>query len=368
MRSKRATEPRELSAIVNREILPGLAISVSFAALSPFVLGYALYRLLMGRGAAFVPQDAFFLVGVVTSFALAWGLSSCIVAFLKVRHLAVRPLERLASAAAFRMNRGTVDPFRLKTRVGELVSLVAIFNRLFGSQDERVAELVALVHAFGHDANRYANHVSGAAYLCLDPVVPPERQKAHLAELPHVAVREIAAFQDHLVQTVGIVDNYNRIKGSPFAAVDVVSVAKGCLARLRPEADAKRLVLFAALPFSCVVRAHEQKLASVIDNLVGNAIKFTPEGGRIALSVGGQKVALVIAVTDTGCGIAADCRERVFDPGFRGTTAVEGHGLGLSFVRSVARFYGGTATCSSVPGQGSTFTVTLPLKAKGGLK
>ena len=258
-----------------------------------------------------------------------------IVAFLKVRHLAVRPLERLASAAAFRMNRGSSDPFRLKTRVGELVSLVAIFNRLFGSQDERVAELVALIHAFGHDANRYANHVSGAAYLCLDPVVPFERQKEHLAELPALAVWEIAAFQDHLVQTVGIVDNYNRIKGPPFAAVDVVSVAKGCLARLRPEADAKHLALSAAHPSSCVILAHEQKLANVIDNLVGNAIKFTPEGGRITLSVGGQKGALVIAVTDTGCGIAADCRERVFDPGFRGTAAVEGHGLGLSFVRSV---------------------------------
>ena len=368
MRSKRATEARELSAIVRREILPGLAISVSAAALSPFVLGYALYRLLVDRGAAFVPQDAFFLVGVVTAFALAWGLSSCIVAFLKVRHLAVRPLERLASAAAFRMERGSSDPFRLRTRVGELVSLVAIFNRLFGSQDERVAELVALILAFGHDANRYANHVSGAAYLCLDPVVPPERQKGHLAELPALAVREIAALQDHLVQTVGIVDNYNRIKGPTFAAVDVVSVATTCLARLRPEADAKRLALSAALPSACVVLAHEQKLANVIDNLVGNAIKFTPEGGRIALSVGWEKDNLVIAITDTGCGIAADYRERVFDPGFRGTAAVDGRGLGLSFVRSVARFYGGTAVCSSVPGQGSTFTVTLPLKAKGGLK
>ena len=369
MRSKHATEPRDLSAIVNREILPGLAISVSFAALSPLVLGYALYRLLVGRGAAFVPQDAFFLVGVVTAFALAWGLSSCIVAFLKVRHLAVRPLERLASAAAFRMERGSSDPFRLRTRVGELVSLVAIFNRLFGSQDERVAELVALVHAFGHDANRYANHVSGAAYLCLDPVVPSERQGEHLAELPALAVREIAAFQDHLAQTVGIVDNYNRIKGPSFAAVDVVSVANGCLVRLRPEADAKRLALSAALPPSCVVRAHESKLANVIHNLVDNAIKFTPEGGSISLLVGWEKDNLVIAVTDTGCGVPAECRERVFDPAFRapGTAKVEGQGLGLSFVRSIVRFYGGTCRCDSNPGSGSTFTVALPLR-KGKLQ
>ena len=76
----------------------------------------------------------------------------------------------------------------------------------------------------------------------------------------------------------------------------------------------------------------------------------------------------MIAVTDTGCGIAADYLGRVFDPGFRGTAAVEGHGLGLSFVRSVARFYGGTATCASTLGKGSTFTVTLPLKSKGELE
>ena len=100
----------------------------------------------------------------------------------------------------------------------------------------------------------------------------------------------------------------------------------------------------------------------------GRRFKFTPEGGRITLSVGGQKDALLIAVTDTGCGIVAEQRERIFEPGFRGTTAVEGRGLGLSFVRSVAHFYGGTVTSSSAPGQGTTFTVSLPLKAKGGLK
>ena len=214
MRSKRVSEP--LSAIVRRKILPGLFASVSFSALSPFVLGYALYRLLVG--AALVPQDAFFLVGLVTSFSLAWGLSSCIVAFLKVRHLMVRPLERLASAAAYRTDCGSVEPFRLKTRVREQALLIGVFNRLFGCQDERLAELVDLIHVFGHNASRYSGHVSDKANLCLDPVVPPERRKEHLAELPRVAIEEIGALDDHLCQCVGIVDNYNRIKGPPFAA------------------------------------------------------------------------------------------------------------------------------------------------------
>ena len=77
----------------------------------------------------------------------------------------------------------------------------------------------------------------------------------------------------------------------------------------------------------------------------------------------------MIAVTDTGCGVPAECRERVFDPAFRapGTAKVEGQGLGLSFVRSIARFYGGTCRCDSNPVSGSTFTVSLPLK-KGKLQ
>jgi len=75
MCSKRASDPQRLWEIVKRKILPGLFISVSIAALSPFVLGYALYRMLVGWGVVFVPQNAFFLIGLVTSFSLAWGLS-----------------------------------------------------------------------------------------------------------------------------------------------------------------------------------------------------------------------------------------------------------------------------------------------------
>ena len=72
----------------------------------------------------------------------------------------------------------------------------------------------------------------------------------------------------------------------------------------------------------------------------------------------------MIAVMDTGCGVPAEYRERVFDPAFRapGTAKVEGQGLGLSFVRSIVRFYGGTCRCDSNPSSGSTFTVSLPLR------
>ena len=364
MSSRTLTKRRDFLGIISWEILPGLFVSETIAVLSPFILSYILYKWLVGWGVKFDPQSAYFLIGMVTAVAFAWGLASLIVAFLKLRHMVIRPIMRLVRAACYRMEYGSVEPFHPKTRIEELLNMIAILNRLFRSQDQRVEELDDVVAAFGHDAGRFARHVSNKADLCLDPAIPEARRKQHLAELPEYAKREIHALFDHIDLNVGIVQNYNRIKGPPFADVDVVALANARLDELRGEADAKGIDLAAELPSMCVVRAHEQKIAKIVVNLVDNAIKYTPEGGRVRLTVGWQKGNLVIAVSDTGCGIAAEYRDRVFDPSFRApeTAEIEGRGLGLSFVRSVARFYGGTCACESVLGQGSTFTVALPLQ------
>lgn len=367
MSSRTLTKRRDFLGIIIWEILPGLFVSETVAVLSPFILGYALYRWVVGGGVQFVPQSAFFLIAMVTAVAFAWGLASLIVAFLKLRHMVIRPIIRLIRAALYRMEHGSPEPFHLKTRIDELLNMVAIFNRFFNFQDQRVEELDDVVAAFGHDAGRFARHISNKVDLCLDPAIPEARRKQHLAELPEYAKREIHALFDHIDLNVGIVQNYNRIKGPPFADVDVVALANARLDELRGEADAKGIDLSAEMPSTCVVRAHEQKIAKIVVNLVDNAIKYTPDGGHVRLTVGWEKGNLVFAVSDTGCGIAAEYRDRVFDPSFRApeTSEIEGRGLGLSFVRSVARFYGGTCVCESTLGKGSTFTVALPLGAVG---
>ena len=364
MCSKDLTELPELKELLNRLIVRKHMCSVAVASLLPLLLGYIAYRMVVDLGARLVPQDVFFLIGLFAAIVLAWTLSSVILASAKVNHIAANPLQRFMLGALYRMEHGSTEPFNPKAHFREMALMIAVFNRLFGCQDRCLAELVDVVHVFGHNAGRYARHVGAKAELCLDPMIPVELREAHRAELPDEAIREIDALSDHIELCVQIVDNYNRIKGPPFAEVDVVSVANARIAALRTDANRKRLSLSAALPPSCVVWAHESKLANVIHNLVDNAIKYTPEGGSVSLSVGWEKDDLVIAVTDTGCGVPAEYRERVFDPAFRapGTAKVEGQGLGLSFVRSIARFYGGTCRCDSNPGSGSTFAVSLPLR------
>jgi len=101
-------------------------------------------------------------------------------------------------------------------------------------------------------------------------------------------------------------------------------------------------------------------------NLVDNALKFTPEGGRVTASVRRAGTEATLAVSDTGIGLSAEDAGRVFDRFFRAdpsrTSSIEGAGLGLSLVQWIARQHHGRVSVDSRPGEGATFTVTLPLR------
>jgi len=101
-------------------------------------------------------------------------------------------------------------------------------------------------------------------------------------------------------------------------------------------------------------------------NVVGNAVKYTPEGGLVRLYTSSSADGLTVHVSDTGIGIPPDERERIFEKFYRGSNVAEigdkaaGSGVGLATARQVVRMHGGDITVESTPGQGSTFSVLLP--------
>jgi signal transduction histidine kinase len=102
-----------------------------------------------------------------------------------------------------------------------------------------------------------------------------------------------------------------------------------------------------------------------VTNLVGNAIKFTPSGGRIQVTTQVQDKCVTISVADTGCGIAPEELPKVFDKFFRGpaiTRETRGAGLGLAIAKSLVELHGGTIWVDSTVGVGSTFCFTIPLQ------
>jgi signal transduction histidine kinase len=113
-----------------------------------------------------------------------------------------------------------------------------------------------------------------------------------------------------------------------------------------------------------VISIDPVRMASVIENLVSNAIKYTPSGGAIYISTLVEGSEILIQVADNGLGIGADEQVKIFEPFYRGNQGKrfkQGMGLGLSIARDVAEAHGGQISLESEPGKGSTFTIHLPL-------
>jgi signal transduction histidine kinase/glycine cleavage system H lipoate-binding protein len=141
--------------------------------------------------------------------------------------------------------------------------------------------------------------------------------------------------------------------------------------QLRPVAEEKAQDLRVYVPHQpLTVLAVEDGIERILVNLVGNALKYTPSGGRIEVSLERHDAEAVLIVSDTGIGIPEEALPHLFEEFFRAENARaierEGTGLGLSIVKSLVDRYGGRISVTSRLGQGSTFTVYLPLLSRGG--
>jgi signal transduction histidine kinase len=141
--------------------------------------------------------------------------------------------------------------------------------------------------------------------------------------------------------------------------------------KFEPQASSKNITLTLDLPPKLpVIQADRDKLVLALHNLVGNALKYTPENGRVTVAVHEVDGQLTVDVSDTGIGIRDEEQERVFERFYRAkdprVAKSTGSGLGLALTREVARLHGGDVTVQSELDKGSTFTFTVPARATVG--
>lgn len=278
---------------------------------------------------------------------------------------AMRIVEELAQA----MDRVASGEFsvRLGTKraSGTVGEMYRDFNRMTEQLDGMETLRKGFVADFSHEFKTPINSINGLANLLLDREVPADDRDLYL--------RTIASESDRLANLAANTLLMNRLDsqsilpaGELFALDEQI---RQCLVVLQPAWSAKRIELdldLEAVSFG----GNEEMLQEVWINLIDNAIKFTPEGGTVGVKlVADREHGLVqVTVSDTGIGMTPEVCTRVFERYFQGdlSHATKGHGLGLAIVQRIVSLSGGGVAVESRLGQGSSFTVTLPLTKEHG--
>jgi signal transduction histidine kinase len=293
-------------------------------------------------------------VGVVSLVVIGLGLAGGLV----LTRWTLQPLQRLIDAV-----RQIIETGRTETRVPVRATGDAIdeLSGLFNTMLDRITGLVtamrdSLDHV-AHDLRTPIARLRGLAERALDSDDPAAQRDA-LADCVEEADR-IAAMLDTLTDISEAETGTMRL--------DLESVPVGALVDevvdLYEDVAAERGVAVSVeVPASVRVRADGGRLRQVLANLVDNAIKYTPAGGRVRLSAAPDGDLVAIEVADTGVGISPEDLPRIWDRLYRGdrSRAERGLGLGLSIVRALVIAMGGRVSVRSETGHGSVFTVHLP--------
>ena len=157
-----------------------------------------------------------------------------------------------------------------------------------------------------------------------------------------------------------------KLKPSKF---DLGAVAAQTARLMQPLAEQKKITLVADCLPKAIIHADEQKIRQLVLILVDNAVKYTPEGGKVTVEFRKAEMGKVcLAVSDTGIGISPEDQEKVFDRFYRVDKArsreMGGNGLGLAIAQEIVELHKGTIQIESELGKGTTFLVTLKMKTK----
>lgn len=234
------------------------------------------------------------------------------------------------------------------------------------AQNERLRELDGLKDEFvaliSHELRTPLTSIVGYLELALDDVdTTSDQHRSYLEVVERNAER--------LLRLVGDLLFVAQIEAGKldlaWNEVEVETLVAQCVEANQPAATQAGLVLVAESGWAGVIPGDPARLAQVLDNLISNAIKFTPAAGRVTVRVAREDDLVVLEVEDSGMGIPVEEQQHLFDRFFRargaGEKAIPGTGLGLSIAQAIAHAHDGSISVTSTEGIGTTFRIELPL-------
>jgi signal transduction histidine kinase len=294
--------------------------------------------------------------GLVRRLTLAGILGLLIaaaVAFWLSRRL-VRPVIALSSAAdEVATGRYAVEVPRGSGEIGHL-------SERFGEMAQRLAEAEALERNFlmsvSHELRTPLTAIRGHVSALLEGVVEDPESRTHSLEI-------VEAEAQRLERLVGDILDLAKLEAHRFTVtreeVDMETLLDRAYETFTEEARRRSIEYGREVHSAPVIQSDGDRVLQIVDNLLSNAFRHTPDGGRIQLELAQANGTVRVTVEDTGPGIPVDQRERVFRPFVSGDSA-SGTGLGLAIARELSAALGGRIDLDSEVGRGSRFELVLP--------
>lgn len=279
---------------------------------------------------------------------------------------------------SFILSKKIYRPFEKLIRATEKIAQGDFKARLTETADPR-SDLGALQHSFNHMAEELDNteifrndFINNFSHEFKTPIVSI-RGFARLLQDRNLSEEERRKYTDIIVEESNRLANMatnilfltkleNQQTVTDCSRFYLDEQLRRAVLTLEKQWSSKNIELDIDLD-EIMYESNEDMLLQVWLNLFGNAFKFTPEGGTVSCTLRQESGDAVVEIRDTGCGMSEEVQARIFEKFYQGDTShsAAGNGIGLTIVRRVLILCGGSIQVSSAPGEGSTFTVRLPL-------